>query len=206
MANAAEQANRGRGNLRQVQRELTRERLVESALTLFASAGYVSTTVDEITTAAGATRATFYLHFRSKADVLVDAMIRLDAAYEPVFNALVRWARSPSRQAIRGWLDDTVEVWAGTRRVAVAIAEAALLEPRVQEARQATFDRGVELLATGLREGGSWGAEQARVRAVLLYAQLDGLFVRWAAQGWESDREDSLGVLTDMWCAALALP
>ena len=53
-------------SLREQHRVFTRERLIQGALEVFAHKGYVAATIDDIVAAAGASRATFYLHFHSK--------------------------------------------------------------------------------------------------------------------------------------------
>jgi AcrR family transcriptional regulator len=50
--------------------EATRRALVDSALNLFGEKGYASTSVQEITEAAGVTKGAFYHHFESKEDLL----------------------------------------------------------------------------------------------------------------------------------------
>ena len=49
---------------------MTRRRLIAAAEETFLSAGFISTTVDDITAAAGVSRATFYLHFANKGAIL----------------------------------------------------------------------------------------------------------------------------------------
>src|SRR3984885_5474822 len=65
-------------SMREQQRAFTRRRLMEVAQQLFAAQGYPETTVDDIARAAGASRATFYLHFKSKAELMgaaIDASV-----------------------------------------------------------------------------------------------------------------------------------
>jgi AcrR family transcriptional regulator len=50
--------------------EPIRDRLARAAFELFAEQGYDSTTIDDITTAAGVARRTFFRHFPSKDDVI----------------------------------------------------------------------------------------------------------------------------------------
>ncbi|ROZ42526.1 TetR/AcrR family transcriptional regulator [Rhodococcus sp. WS3] len=59
-----------RVSLRDAQRAVTRTRLMAGAMDVFADTTYPAATVDEIAIAAGVGRATFYLHFRSKLDLL----------------------------------------------------------------------------------------------------------------------------------------
>lgn len=56
--------------MRDRHRLMTREHLMTAALEAFAERGYVAVTIDDIVRRAGVGRATFYLHFDSKAAVL----------------------------------------------------------------------------------------------------------------------------------------
>lgn len=64
-------------------RSRTRERLSAAALELFGERGYDATTVAQIAAAARVTEMTFFRHFSSKADVL------LDDPYDPLVVAAV---------------------------------------------------------------------------------------------------------------------
>jgi TetR/AcrR family transcriptional regulator, acrAB operon repressor len=48
---------------------VTRDTLLEAALTLFSTKGYAATSIDDITKVAGLTRGALYYHFQSKADL-----------------------------------------------------------------------------------------------------------------------------------------
>jgi len=78
--------------------ERTRARISAAALELFARNGYDGTTVAEIAAAAGVTEMTFYRHFGSKAQLLIDdpydPLIAEAIARQPVdLTPLVRTAR-----------------------------------------------------------------------------------------------------------------
>ncbi|MCF1592304.1 TetR/AcrR family transcriptional regulator [Streptomyces muensis] len=63
--------------LREQKRELTRLRLLDAALETFHKNGYVQTTAEDIASAAGCSRATFYLHFNSKSAVMIGILERM---------------------------------------------------------------------------------------------------------------------------------
>lgn len=200
----AETAKR-RGTVREMHRELTRSRLADAAVECFSAKGYVATTIDDITSAAGTTRATFYLHFKSKADVVLEVNNHLNDEYQPIFAALFELAEAPHRVGVRAWLDETIRVWERTRSASAAVTEAAMLEPSVHERQRASFDRDIDLLSTALQKGSTWTPDEAKARALLMFTQLQQLFMRFATHGWDVKRDEVLEVLTDMWCAALAL-
>jgi len=60
------------------QRADTRERLFEAALDEFRSAGVASGQIDRIARAAGVVRGTFYFHFPTKDDVLIELKDRME--------------------------------------------------------------------------------------------------------------------------------
>ena len=69
-------------------RSRTRERLSAAALELFEERGYDGTTVAQIASRAGVTEMTFFRHFSSKADVLLDdpfdPLVAAAVAVEPL--------------------------------------------------------------------------------------------------------------------------
>lgn len=66
-------------SLRAAQKQMTYELFLTTALDLFGSKGYAATTIDDIATAAGSTRTTFYLHFSSKSEVISALLTKADA-------------------------------------------------------------------------------------------------------------------------------
>lgn len=65
-------------------RERTRERLLKAALELFLENGYERTSASQIAARAGVTEMTFFRHFPSKAEVLVDD------PYDPAIGEAIR--------------------------------------------------------------------------------------------------------------------
>lgn len=66
--------------------ERTRQRLLEGAAQCFASAGYSRTTVEQIASTAGVSKAIVYHHFRSKESVLEALLERMLADWTRVSN------------------------------------------------------------------------------------------------------------------------
>ena len=66
-------------SLRAAQKQMTYELFLAKGLELFGPKGYSATTIDDIATAAGPTRTTFYLHFSSKAEVMSALLTKVDA-------------------------------------------------------------------------------------------------------------------------------
>jgi AcrR family transcriptional regulator len=81
VVDAGNKTPKRRRSIRDDQRLLTRQRLQESALRIFADRGYTASTVEEISAEAGVARATFYLHFKSKSEL---ALSITESVYPPL--------------------------------------------------------------------------------------------------------------------------
>lgn len=69
-----------RTNAREQQREATRERLFDAALELFRRDGLDAARIEDISSLAGVSRGSFYFHFPTKDDVLLELLRRTEAA------------------------------------------------------------------------------------------------------------------------------
>lgn len=189
-----------RPSLREQQRQTTRARIVEAALTVFEQRGMAVATIEEILTAAGVSRATFYAHFTGKPDVgraiLSDMWDRSVELYAR-FAALPDW----SREAIRGWLAEVGEAWRihhdGMRMV---------LREMLAELSADSRAHQQDFVATLIGDGVRWAhfpVEEARRRAQLLIFQVERAMMAIHIEGWDTDPESLLDTLTDIWVATL---
>ena len=110
-------------SLRDEQKRLTRRRLIEGALAAFEQKGYAATTIDDIVAQANASRATFYLHFKSKADVVLVMTETLGRRWRELYLELTSGGRL-SREALYEWLDGIVENYQTNRASLEAIDHA----------------------------------------------------------------------------------
>jgi AcrR family transcriptional regulator len=65
---------------RDLQREETRRRLRDAALAVFRRDGFASTRIDDIARKVGVSRGTFYFHFPTKEDVLLELLREAEAS------------------------------------------------------------------------------------------------------------------------------
>ena len=119
-------------SLRDEQKRLTRRRLIEGALAAFERKGYAATTIDDIVAEANASRATFYLHFKSKADVVLVVTETLGRRWRELYVELTSGGRL-SRDELYEWLDGMVENYQTNRASLDAIDHAVAIEPEVAE-------------------------------------------------------------------------
>jgi AcrR family transcriptional regulator len=93
-----------KANLREAQKAFTRQRILDAARDLFYRQGYYGTTVDQIVSAAGASRPTFYLHFSDKEEIVTELVAsyasRAAAQLERLPGPL------PTLEEVRAWLLD----------------------------------------------------------------------------------------------------
>lgn len=190
-------------SLREAQKALTRTRLLDAAAELFARQGYSATTIEEIATAAGATRATFYLHFAAKSDIvhgLYTALIEYDADYAH----LIEVCRDPTEAALRAWLDAFVAGLDSPGNYWVALREAAAADTEARQVAEADFARSADKLAAGLERVRDWDPDHAHLIAVVLKRQLDVCQDDWIRARWDHERGHLLDTLARMWSAALS--
>lgn len=195
-------------SLREEQKRLTRSRLIEAATGLFTTRGYASVRVDDIAAAVGCSRATFYLHFTGKIDVLraiaeQGALPSVQYFYEDLDHVL----DSGSRTEFAAWMRRSIEWFQEYKDLLPAWDEATTVEPEFREiAREGMM--GLPNLMTSYLS--RWPAErhdEARLRVELLVAQLERFFTRWAMQGTiDVSAEEAANVLTDIWFPALQTP
>ncbi|MTE17446.1 TetR family transcriptional regulator [Nocardia sp. CT2-14] len=196
--------------LRKAHKEMTRNLLLDSGLDLFVSKGYATTTVDDIASAAGTTRVTFYAYFPSKVD-LMKALIseRLNPALDRVPSAeygstareLVSVIEDGSRERIRAWLAATAQRWTTIRPYTTTAFEAAAVDPEIRALFGEWLDETSRDIEDGLDLADRFPAGTRHFRSVLAMTELDHVARNWAPGQWGVDHEDMLDVLTESWSA-----
>jgi AcrR family transcriptional regulator len=188
--------------MRESHRRATRSAILEAAKASFVGAGFAATSVNEITAAAGTSRQTFYLHFHSKAEVILELIAMTEAEETELCQLLTEAVMAGNYEAISGWLNRAFDFWESFRDIAMVQEEAATLHPEVRLARQEGFERGVAAIASGLDQIVRWDEPKRRLRGILAYSQLQALFHRWLSTGWDTDRQEVLETMAAMWMAA----
>jgi AcrR family transcriptional regulator len=197
-----------RRSLREQQKIMTRERLVDGALEVFGTKGYPAATVDDIAAAAGASRATFYLHFKSKLHCLEALLFeRLEPDLGTILGELDRVLADGSREDLRGWVKDMLR-WCDEHQTLLIVMEQVWGSERKAAG-------GLQLQYTdylpSLAERWPGGSElEARVRVWLLVNLISHAYLLWQVDGRfgsEVGEDLMVNVLADLWAAGLdALP
>ncbi|PTR30379.1 TetR family transcriptional regulator [Rhodococcus sp. OK519] len=193
---------------RDEQKRLTRLRLLDCARELFAANGYAAVKVDDITSAAGCSRATFYLHFTGKTDVLRRiGSESMEPRAASVYADLDEVLECGSREEFVRWVERAVDWFERNRAILPAWDEALVLEPDFREPARDAISALPDAMPSYLTRWGTAREQEARLRIELLVTQLERFFTRWAVQGTiEIPREQAAEVLTDIWFPALSPP
>lgn len=197
-----------RGSLRDEQKRATRERIVEQARRLFSAQGYTGVRVDDIATAVGCSRATFYLHFTGKPEVL-RAIAREGtlAGVQFYYRDLDRVLSSRSRTEFATWVRQAIEWFVDNKDLLPAWDEATALEPEFRDIARQGMNQLADSMPDYLARWPRARHDEARLRIELLVAQLERFFTRWAMQGTiDVTAAEAAEVLTDIWYPALQAP
>jgi AcrR family transcriptional regulator len=188
----------GRISLREQQKQFTRARLVDAALEVFLERGYSAATVDDIATAAGASRATFYLHFEAKVEVVRELMGPPRTAAVTLFDDLGNLPEV-SREGIEEWLGRAVDYWEEHRDVLTVVTEALVIEPGLATDFYSNMERLVGTMTKLVQRATGCVDEESRLRASMLYIGFERFCYFWIIRRVAFDRDLVLRMLSDMW-------
>ena len=186
------------------QKRATREALIESARALFVEAGYTSTTADAIAKAAGVSRATFYLHFRSKAEIVQWHMSALE---QPIRDAYRRLDAldDPSLGDVTDWLNEHALFWREHRAEFASMEQALSHEPLVSGEWFAMLRRVASSMENLLgRQSGEDARLRARLHMTSMLMSTDRNFHFALVQGHDENFERLVSVLAEQWLFCLA--
>jgi AcrR family transcriptional regulator len=202
---AAAPGRASRPSIREAQKASTFEVLLQAAEELFVERGYAATTIEQIASRAGASRATFYLHFDGKwqaAAALAERRLMPETIeYYQRLDAL----GVPTREQLRAWLDDALGFYERHRDDVVVNRQAVGLEPELAARKPEFLGQCADAMSGYLARWGEERREEARLRLSLLIIQLTDFVTDWVIGYWQTDRQVVLDVLLDLWTAGLGL-
>ena len=192
--------------LRDQQRIFTRARLIESAVQCFGEQGYHATKIEDIVAAAGASRATFYLHFNSKLEVLTEALTALgpdvDRRYRELDAALAR-PGGVRREELSAWLDSWVTFWEENAAAINAGHQAVAIEAGQMQQDWESRGRLAGMLVHYLDPHKGAARETAKLRTLLLEQLTDRAFHLYINPEIGLKRAQLVEVLTEYWWMVL---
>ncbi|MQA09842.1 MAG: TetR family transcriptional regulator [Pseudonocardiaceae bacterium] len=195
----ADASSRQRNTLREQQWREAHERYLDCARKVFDTMGYHGATVADIVEAASGSRATFYAHFRDKADIAACLFERALPAGAEIYR---RAAEFPNLTlpAVRAWLDEHVlEFWC-RYGVEVDVVNHAMANDPDVAARH--YQWGVEAVRELEPYLAKWTGEYEQMgllRALMLVFQLERFCYHWLVRGVPHDRNTVLDILSDLW-------
>lgn len=179
--------------MRDRHRLMTREHITGAALEAFAERGYVAVTIDDIVRRAGIGRATFYLHFDSKAAVLRELR---DARMTVWSQQDAPQAGTSGRPSIRAFFEKVVDFHTAAPELYLALHQARAADPEFAAAHRATMEANVgEWVRTDAMPGAT--EAQLRLAIAMMYTMVDSFMHLWLADGWPLDREGAIDAMTD---------
>ena len=194
-------------SLREAQKQLTRDTIVERALELFTGKGYAATTIDEIAAAAGTTRVTFYAYYPTRSDLMKDFMGRVNAVLDRADGPdsastaadLVDVVRAGELPGILAWLESRAALWPVFRPYLDVLDEAAAVDREVRELVDGWHEEVISDIVRGLDLAGRFPEETRHIRGTLAFTQLDYVATLWTRRKLEPNREHALDVLAESW-------
>jgi AcrR family transcriptional regulator len=164
-------------------RQVVRDELTDAAMRLLARKGFADTTVEEIVAAAGVSRRTFFRHFASKEDVVVqfldDMGVAMCAAMRerPASESAATALRQTLRLFADQFRDETEKAHAVTRQIYTEpVLRARLLERQDQWRAELAVE-------VARRAGTAPDDPRARLTAAIGLAALDEALSAWMGDG-----------------------
>lgn len=191
-------------SLRDAQRELTRQRIRDAARVAFVARGVGSTAMEEIAAGASVARATIYLHYPSKEQLLFDMIVEDWLALEAQFRWIVDAPRTDVAM-VRRWIRRQVSV-KHAMRDSMHIYAVMFQNPDFMDRHSDHRDRLIAILAERfdafvIPADGGVAARRRRMAAHLVISQLEQ-FTTWCSRSRAAAADEAgIGVMTDIFWA-----
>lgn len=166
--------------------QLTREKLVRASLRLFASQGYHSTKVSDIVGSCGVTQATFYWHFQSKLELVLELV---GTGRSSLLNTMRRGYRTEISSVYdmvensRRWFTDLLQYAQENREfMAILLGRGYGAELQIDRAIDATRSAMFEVLQQNIARAVDLGMLERRepdVRSALIHRLIEGSLEWW---------------------------
>ena len=188
-------------SLRQEHRDATRRRILIAARKVFIKKGYSKATIEDIIAAARVSRATLYLHFDSKLDLLHAAAAKMAAESNDAARRLAVVLVDGDRAELRAWVEWALKYYVRNRPMALAAQEAELTEDKPPEGLRAYLECVEPWVDT-------WPLArrtEARMRFELCRLQMHHYM--WGTSPALFDDQDApVDLFTEMWWNTLKAP
>jgi AcrR family transcriptional regulator len=181
-----------RPDRRRLKGEVSRERILDSAMQLFSERGYAGTGVHEIARGAGIEKAALYWHFGSKEKLLAAVLDRMDAEFVERIAKRVSLSSSPDQRLdlfVNGLKRLAAERGHLVRLTLSVAIERAHVSPVSRAAMQRIFDRTRAAVVQGFEQALGTTLPDLDLIARLALAYLDEAAVRDAVDPENAEHE-----------------
>lgn len=149
--------------LRQAQRLLARDRILEAAVIEFAERGYGNTTIDDIVGRAGLSRATVYLHFKNRQDIIAAfANENIDEFRELFSSAPLHKGAGPGE--IEGWIDRLFDFYDRRRNRIIVYRQAQVADSDVDRMVEQNYLLIIRAVWPKVSGGRRWNGSEKSLR------------------------------------------
>jgi AcrR family transcriptional regulator len=189
-------------SLRDAQKQLTLEKLIEAARRVFHSKGYNAATIDDIVDAAGASRGTFYLYFHSKGEIL--GKIFAEEHIESVLSLVQSFPAEITGISLEQWIGEYLALYQRDRLTIRAWIQAGSREAELRASSLAMMDRVLESLAAKVMvsrksEEVACTRKEARIRSLLMFVQMQEIAYYRYIREYPVNHEMALMVVAESW-------
>lgn len=179
---------------------------MEASQQVFADKGYLDTRVDDIARQAGASRATFYLHFKSKSELMMAQVDDLTPFAVETYHVLDKMLQDDGPQLpgrLRGWLAQWLDLWTSGADLNRAMLQATMLESDVERHHLRLSEALVDGLEQYLEQIPEARRAAARNRVLILEMMTQRIFAVASHSMLPVPGERLLDILTAMWLEIL---
>lgn len=189
-----------RPSLRQAQKQLTEQKLLDSAAQVLRERGYPDMTIEGIVEAAGASRGTFYLYFPTKAEIIVRLMENGPHPESKALIAALPGAGELSEAGLRQWITQFVDIYERHSYLQRAWVQAMATEARIVQLADDILRSDLEdfVAAVARLSGQRKNNKQVRLQATAMWMQIERICYFWFIRRWDFDRA-ILDVLATEW-------
>ena len=191
-------------SLRDEQKLMSYNRLLDAALAVFKDVGYKTATIDQIAAEAGANRATFYLHFKDKMDLAAGLGRRVTPASAHEFLHLDS-ADIPTLAQVKQWLVQYVRSNNIDRMLSQMLNEALAAEPAFAAEYLEFVGRIADRMTKYLSRWTGKRRQIARSKIVIVELMLARYMTHMSSQGLTFPGEHVMDALAEsVWCTLYA--
>lgn len=185
--------------------EIRREELMDAAQALFLEKGFSASSVDEIVKIADVAKGTFYLHFKTKEDVLLALQARfIEDFCQRLEDALKPFAEDDWEGRFDAWIEAAMRGYFDQVPLHdLVFHESQPIHHRIEHDNPMIL-QFAELLTDGAR-GGAWVINDALVTATMLFYALHGAVDNTVTSGEKIDHKGLQAIVLSFCRQAIGL-